>query len=710
MNPRDRNSALILVVDDDATQRLLARASLEKAGYAVEEADDGLAAVEATANLRPDMILMDVEMPHLDGFGACSTIRKMPDFTELPIVMMTGREDDQSIQTAYDSGATDFVSKPINWALLGHRVRYIMRVSRVGRGLRDSERTNRALIRSIPDSMLVVDRNGNLITHHRGTSGSHLIDERLSDRSSVFEALPQSLSDVWRENIVNVLETGDSWHSENKYKANGTTHHYETWMIPYTGENVLIITRDVSAYKRSDAKVRRLAFFDTLTGLPNRQSFLIQVAEEIRNAEQCEGRFSILYIDLDNFKRINDSLGHSVGDALLCGLSKRLEQCLRRDDYVARYGRTNSHLKVARLGGDEFTVLLRDLKDADDPTTVAERIQESLQDPINHMGQQFVITPSIGIATYPEDGRDIDSLVKNADTAMYHAKAAGRNRVSLFSGTMSVRSLERLDLEEALRRAINNGDLELHFQPKLEIATEQVKSVEALLRWTHPDRGPVSPAKFVPIAEESGLIVALGDWVLQRACDQLREWHDGPFGDLRIAINLSAKQFYQNDVDQQIMRALDARGVNKQRLELELTEGALMHDVDETISMLQRLNKAGFKIAVDDFGTGYSSLSYLKKFPIDALKIDRSFVQEIDCQGDDQSICRAIIALAHGLGMKVVAEGVETKEQLDYLRLLDCEEIQGYLFAKPMPALDLVSFLSKHRNNRVQPLTLAKPN
>lgn len=710
MNTPARALPLVLVVDDDSTQRLLARAALEQAGFTVQEAEDGLAAVEMAANERPDLILLDVEMPNLDGFGACSTIRKMPDFAETPIVMLTGREDDESVQSAYDSGATDFVSKPISWSLLAHRVRYIMRVSSVSKGLRVSERKHRALIRSIPDSILVVERDGSLLTHHRGTHGSHLIDERLSSQPSVFEALPETLVQIWRSKIQEVVDTGKAWLSENQYTADGTTHFYETRMMPYTADSVLIMLRDVSAHRRSDAKVRRLAFYDTLTGLPNRQSFLIQVAEEIRDAEQCDGKFSILYIDLDNFKRINDSLGHSVGDALLCSLSKRLEQCLRRDDYVARYGRSNSHMKVARLGGDEFTVLLRDLAGDDDPSTVAERIQESFQEPVNYMGQQFVITPSIGIATFPEDGRDIDALVKNADTAMYHAKSAGRNRISLFSGTMSVRSLERLDLEEALRRAVDNGELELHFQPKLELSTDQVRSVEALLRWTHPNRGPVSPAKFVPIAEEAGLIIPLGDWVLQTACSQLKEWQGGPLDDLRIAINLSAKQFYQNDVDQQIIRALETHGISQRRLELELTEGALMHDVDETTAMLKRLKAAGFNIAVDDFGTGYSSLSYLKKFPIDALKIDRSFVQEIDCHGDDQSICRAIIALAHGLGMRVVAEGVETREQLQYLRMLDCEEIQGYFFAKPMTAMELVPFLTRHRGKRVQSITLANPN
>jgi len=688
----------VLIADDDTTLRLLARAALEQGGFVVHEAADGNQAVKRAKEVRPDIILLDVEMPGMDGFTACAAIRKLPASVDTPIIMLTGREDDESIQTAYNSGATDFISKPISWSLLGHRVRYIMRASRVSRGLRESETKNRAFVRAIPDSMLVVDLDGALLTHHRGKDGSPFLDERLSGHRRVFDALPKSLADLWRHQVAEVIRSGAPQNSENRYTANGATHYYETRMVPFTSESVLIILRDVSDQKRADAKVRRLAFYDTLTGLPNRQSFLIQVAEAIRAAEEKDGKLGILYIDLDNFKRINDSLGHSVGDALLRALAKRLEACIRRDDLVAAAGHSNAPLQIARLGGDEFTVLLRDIEDIDEMTTVAERVMKAFAEPVHHLGQQFVITPSIGIATYPDDGRDIDSLVKNADTAMYHAKSAGRNRISLFSGTMSIRSLEHLDLEDSLRRAIDNGDLELHYQPKLEIATQRVTGVEALLRWTHPDRGPVSPAKFIPIAEESGLIFSLSDWVLQKACDQLKAWQGGPFDDLRIAINLSAQQFYKGGVDKQIIRAAKERSIAADRLDLELTEGTLMRDVEDTIRMLNRLRDEGFNIAVDDFGTGYSSLSYLKRFPIDALKIDRSFVMEIDSASDSDSICKAIIALAHGLGMKVIAEGVETEEQIQHLHFLDCEEIQGFFFARPMPVAELEAFLKKHRD------------
>ncbi len=707
MSDSKPGNPVILVVDDDMAMRLLACTSLQQAGFEAYEAADGQEAVDIATKLVPDVILLDLEMPVLDGFSACRELRKNEDLRDTPIIMLTGREDDESIETAYDCGANDFISKPINWSLLGHRVRYIIRASRMSRGLRVSETKNRAFAKAIPDSMLVVDKDGTLLTHHRGRDGSHLIDDRVEQSASVFDSLPKSLADLWQRHIHLVLETGETQQSENQYKSEGDVHYYETRMVPYTSDSVLIILRDVTQQKRADAKVRRLAFFDTLTGLPNRQSFLIQVSEAIRAAEESGTKLSILYIDLDNFKIINDSLGHSVGDALLRSISMRLEACVRRDDYLARYGRNNSSLQVARLGGDEFTVLLRDVESADEAATVAERIVQTLRQPLLHMGQQFVITPSVGIATYPDDGEDIESLVKNADTAMYNAKSMGRNCVSMFSGTMSVRSLERLDLEDSLRRAVDNGDLELNYQPKLSLVENRVSGVEALLRWTHPDRGPISPAKFIPIAEEAGLIIELSDWVLQAACDQLEAWQGTQLDNIPIAINLSAMQFFQDRVDKQIMQALIRRSLEVSKLELELTEGTLMRDVESTIMTMNRLKKAGFSIAVDDFGTGYSSLSYLKKFPIDALKVDRSFVSEIDGTSDSHSICKAIIALAHGLGMKVIAEGVETEEQLKHLRFLECEEIQGYFFAKPMDAESVTRFLEKQRSREVRRLPLA---
>lgn len=697
-------AARILVVDDDATLRLLTRAALEQAGFTVLEADNGEDAVSLAFEHDPDAILLDVEMPRLDGFAACARIRQHPNCVDTPIVMLTGRDDDESIQQAYDAGATDFVSKPINWSLLGQRVRYIVRASRVSRGLRDSESKNQAFVTAIPDSLLVVDGDGLLITHHRGAQGSALIDDRVQSGQLLFDRLPKSLADLWRQQIARVLDTREMEVSEHRARKDLDYHFYESRVVPFTDSSVLIMLRDVTEQKQVAAKVRRLAFYDTLTGLPNRQSFLIQLAEAIREAEDENERVGILYLDLDNFKLINDSLGHNVGDRLLQDIASRLKASVRRDDYVASAGRDSSKMQVSRLGGDEFTILLRNLSSNEEADAVASRMVQVLKEPLRLDGHQFVITPSVGMAVYPDDGRDLETLMKNADTALHHAKDSGRDRVTRFSGTMSVRSLERLELEDALRRSIRNGDLELHYQPKLNLRRNRVTSVEALVRWTHPERGPVSPDKFIPIAEESGMIAELSDWVLQTACQQLQAWQGTALSDVSVAINLSAKQFSLDNLHTHILQALRNSAVPFGHLELELTEGALMRDVDAAVEMLSFLKEAGFVISVDDFGTGYSSMAYLKRFPLDALKIDRSFVDGIETSEDSHSICKAIVVLGHSLGLQVVAEGVENEEQLRLLRDMDCDQIQGYLFARPAPAPETSRFILEHRRRFDTPL------
>ena len=703
-------SATVLVVDDDADLRAQARTALECAGFLVREAAGGREAVELAAEEKPDALILDMDLPDADGATTCLEIRRVPALVDMPIIALTHPADYESVHRAYEAGATDFISKPIDWPLMCYRVRYGLRAGLVSRGLRYSEIRNRTLIKAMPDSMLVVDQNGKPLHHHLGKDGSPLIERWLPKGGSIFDILPSVTADIWRCHITEVLDSKRTKSSETKFVIDGCTYYFETRMALYTQSSVLIILRDVSEQKRADAKVHRLAFYDSLTDLPNRQSFLIEISQAINQASEINGSVAILYIDLDNFKRINDSLGHSIGDELLKHIATRLVGCLRKADFVARFGKSNSNASVARLGGDEFMVLLPDVHSCEDATAIAERINQILSEPLEYNEQQFVITPSIGIAMYPDDGEDSDTLVKNADMAMYDAKSAGRNCVSSFSGTMSLRSLERLDLEDSLRQAVVNGDLELQYQPKLDLRTQRAYGVEALVRWTHPERGPISPAKFIPIAEEAGMILPLSDWVLQTAGDQLREWKNGPLDDVTIAINLSAKQFLHADIDGQIIRALSARGLETSRLELELTEGTLMRNVDNTIKAMARLRKAGFRIAVDDFGTGYSSLSYLKRFPIDALKIDRSFVAEVGsaAAGDDRSICRAIIALANGLNLRVIAEGVETAEQLQYLRSLGCDAIQGYFFARPMDAADVTEFLCNYRDESVEMLPRAE--
>jgi len=682
-----------LVVDDDLSQRMLESAALEKAGFTVRLAEDGEQAIAVLDKFRPHLILMDVDMPGIDGYEACRDVRSRRAFRDTPIIMVTGHEDSESIDMAYQSGATDFISKPINFSLLGHRVRYILRASQIGRGLRDSEARNRAFIKAIPDAIIVIDREGRAVEQAGAFTNAPIKKDEI----------PKRLTAKWRRQVEEVLSSGRAQHSEFSRGDGDERSFYEARMVPFTDDRALMIVRDISAQKRANAKVYRLAFYDTLTGLPNRQSFMASLSEAVADCEENSGWFSVLYLDLDNFKRINDSLGHTIGDELLKTVSKRIEKCVRADDFVARYGRSQSNLQLARLGGDEFTILLRDLNGHDDVDRIAARITKAVCEPVVYDGREYVITPSIGIASYPDDGTDIDSLMSNADMAMYHAKDSGKNAVRAFSGTMSVRSLEYLDLEHSLRSAINNDELALHYQPKMSLTTGKVTGFEALLRWDHPERGPVSPAKFVPIAEEAGLILDLSDWVLHAACRQLTEWSNGLLKGFPIAVNLSSKQFSHSDVYQVVMKTLREHSVSPSLLELELTESELMRDADRTVGTLRKLKEAGLAISVDDFGTGYSSLSYLKKFPIDALKIDRSFVMELDDDGDNISICGAIVALAHSLNLRVIAEGVETAEQQHLLGFLQCDEMQGFHFAKPEDAGTTSRFVADYMARDTSP-------
>ncbi|MEM9208755.1 MAG: diguanylate cyclase, partial [Pseudomonadota bacterium] len=557
MTTVETRAGSVLIVDADPATRSHAKIALEQGGLTVADAGNRSEGIRLAIKLRPDLILLDAGLPELNGFETCRHIRRTAALADTPVIMLTSYEDDDLIELAYDSGATDFVRKPIRWPLLAHRVRYVLRGIRESRVLAESKNKNRAFINAIPDFMIVVDRDGSICSYQRGKDGNAVFDRQLRVGRSVLDCLPPEFAASWSASIRHVLDKRVIQQFESSVPQGNSTAYFDVRMVPFTTEQILVILRDVSVQKKADAKVRRLAFFDSLTGLPNRQSFLIQLADIIRQCKNTDRQFSILYVDLDNFKRVNETLGHTVGDALLKATATRIEGCVRKQDHVSRLDPIRPEMHVARLGGDEFTLLLRDVQSSEDAEAVAARIAEALRKPLEHAGQEFVITPSIGIATYPEDGEDIDTLVANANMAMTHSKESGRDRFTQFSGTMSVRSLERLDLEDSLRRAIRENALKLHYQPKLCLKTQRITGAEALLRWTHPERGAVPPAKFIPIAEESGLINDIGDWVLNAACDQLVAWQKSEsLRGKRLAINLSGKQFIASNIDKRIVEAV----------------------------------------------------------------------------------------------------------------------------------------------------------
>ena len=441
------------------------------------------------------------------------------------------------------------------------------------------------------------------------------------------------------------------------------------------------VGRNVTGIMLAERKVFELAHFDSLTGLPNRNMFLGELTRTIARASRHFDEFALCFIDLDRFKTINDALGHGAGDELLKAMAERLQSSLRANDMVAR------------LGGDEFVVLLEGRASAADLAAIAHKLLVTIGEPLAILGCTFLVTGSIGIAQYPADGRDAATLLKYADAAMYLAKSKGKNNIQFYSAELADMAAKQFDVESALRLALTRNELLLHYQPKVGMSGAGILGVEALARWMHPSRGMVPPAEFIPVAEERGLIIPLGRWVIREVCRQNRDWRRAGLVAPRVAVNLSAWQFTDKDLVSDIGDAMAQYGVGSEEFEVELTESVLMTDPERANSVLQRLHRMGVKIAIDDFGTGYSSLSYLKRFPADALKIDRSFICGLPGDADDRAITQAVIAMAHALGLKVVAEGVETEEQLGLLRALGCDEAQGYLFGKPMAAAQIATRL-----------------
>jgi diguanylate cyclase (GGDEF)-like protein len=447
--------------------------------------------------------------------------------------------------------------------------------------------------------------------------------------------------------------------------------------------------------KEADDRVRFLAYHDNLTGLPNRVMFRDYLTRALSQAERAEQKLGILFLDIDGFKRINDTLGHQTGDLLLKEVAKRLTSRLREEDMVAHGDdSTKPEGLLARLGGDEFIVLLTGIHDLHGPGSVARRFIKSLGETITLNGQDCHIGASIGISIYPDDGSDAGELIKNADIAMYHAKSLGKNAYQYFQSSMNAAVLERAALEAKLRKAITDDQLSLHYQPQIDPLSLRVVGLEALLRWTDPDAGPISPGAFIPLAEETGLILPIGEWVIDEACRQARQWDGRGLPSVPISVNVSGVQFERQDVAEIVRQAVLRHHLPPGRLEVEITESAIMRHPDRAVAALKTMREHGVGIALDDFGTGYSSLSYLRRFPIDTLKIDRSFIMEIDQNEEDAEIVAAIVAMAHTLGLRVIVEGVESEAQLEVIVAKHCDVVQGFVFSRALPAAEIPMLLS----------------
>jgi len=685
----ESKAPLALIVDDDTSQLLIMEEVLLQAGFRVSTACTGPEGFEKFRSEFPDIVLLDVEMPGMNGFEVCRAMRALEQDWQVPILMVTGHDDDESVQLAYDLGATDFITKPISWPVLPHRLQYVLRAHNASNDLR-------GLIQALPDLIFAVNADGEF----QETVSSGEAD--LSQKARTLVAASQvSFYPCEGDNdalacIRRAIELGKPQVYEHTLEEFGVD--LETRFVARDDQSVLAIIRDITERKKSEARIQRLAYFDELTSLPNRQLIGELLEKSIDQAGSNRDKFAILFIDLDRFKRINDSLGHTVGDELLKGVAARLLQCTRSTDRCGRSDTPGAAVtELARFGGDEFILKVGDVESEAEVSSIASRVIEALSSPFECLGHSFSVTPSIGIAMFPSDGSSSEDLIMNADAAMYRAKAAGRNNYKFYSETMRTRSLHRLDLENEISAAIEQGQFELHYQPKVDIDSWSVVGVEALLRWTHPERGNISPGMFIPIAEETGLIVPIDRWVIRESCRQIRRWSESLDTVPSVSVNLSAQHFHSESMATDVLTIIREEGIAASQLELEITESVLLHDIDRTVGTLHQLKKSGIRVSVDDFGTGYSSLSYLKRLPIDTLKIDRSFVKNLHHDEDDAAICAAILAMARRLNLSVVAEGVELQEQLDFLRRNGCDLIQGYLFSPAVPPDEINALLPRLR-------------
>jgi len=695
---------LVMLVDDEDQIRCTVRATLEQAGFSVAEIESGAQAVARFEEIGPDIILLDVAMPDMDGFSVCQEIRTTENGAIVPILMLTGREDSDSINRAYEVGATDFILKPVHLKVLGHHVRYVLRASDA---LNQLKRSREALQASeeryalaemgsndglwdwnfSEEKIFISPRWKSMLGYEEGEIGTHPDEWFSRVHPNDFKQLQQ--------NITACFE-GTASHLQSEYRMMHKDKSVR-WVLT---RGIVVFDKNNKAYrmagsqsditqrKQYEDQLRHDAFHDALTRLPNRSLLLERLTHAFkvhkRHSEFC---YAILFLDIDRFKMINDSLGHNLGDEVLRLVASRLSSSLRSLDTVAYFGDT-----LARLGGDEFVILLEGLKNTHDAEIVAERIQRVMEKSVTVESHEIVVSVSMGIAFSSVDYKEPEDILRDADTALYRAKALGRARYQVFDASMHEKAMMLMQLESDLRRALARNEFYLHYQPIVSLKTGRVEGVEALIRWAHPSQGTLHPAIFIPLAEETGLIVPIGEWVLRAACRQNMLWaREGV--ELRVAVNISACQLHQKDFVDVVAAILQETGMPASRLELEITESMIIEDREGVASKLLKLSQIGVHISLDDFGTGYSSLGHLQQFPINKLKIDRSFIDKMSSDKETCQIVQTIILLSQKIGIQVVAEGIETIEQQNLLKELNCDHGQGFIFARPKDEKEILTCL-----------------
>ncbi|RRS02683.1 EAL domain-containing protein [Aquabacterium soli] len=698
----------VLLVDDDEVNLLLTSIALRERGFSIVEASSGEDALQRISDWLPDVVVLDAVMPGLDGFQTCVELRNMPGYESIPVLMLTGLDDEASITRAYEVGATDFFVKCNQWSLLAGRLRYLLRASRTRHELeRSKAKLARAQDLARMGSFDWRREGGGLAFSLEGLRVFGMGPNDHPGLRQIVRMMPREDQPAFRRILRDVIDHGTVLcndiqvtlqdgrlrvlHVEAEPEFNELAN-----LIGYTG-----IVQDVTDRRMAEDKIKHLANFDTLTGLPNRRQIFWRSERAIEHAKRNNHRVALLQIGLDRFKVINENLGHHAGDELLIEVSRRLRNCVRHSEQVMEGGldlhghRGHRTLEaVGRLGADEFVVLLPEVIDEGEAMLTAHRVLDSLREPMMAGGQECFITASVGVSCFPGHGLTVADLLRHADVAMDLAKSHGRNSSMLYDPQVASKGRVRLDLDTALHKALERNELVLYYQPKIDVRTSQMVGAEALMRWMR-DGKLIPPGDFIPLAEATGLINEMSLWAITEAARQAKQWQQKFGFDSSIAVNLPSRLFERPDLVDTIEQILKAEGVAPRAIELEITETGLMKDLQGVVPSLHKLNQLGIEISIDDFGTGYSSLAYLTSLPISELKIDRSFVRDLGTTPQSSAVVSAIIALARALGLRVIAEGVEQVSQMEVLYNLGCQICQGFLFARPMPPQDIDDWLQQ---------------
>ncbi|HEY9052216.1 MAG TPA: EAL domain-containing protein [Gammaproteobacteria bacterium] len=696
----------ILIVDDEKLHLHSLKELLSHHGHKVDLANSGVEAIERLKTNTVGLLLLDLNMQGISGAEVMEYIRD--NHINTTVIVVSGESSFEAVENALKHGAYDYIRKPyaidnllnsVNNALKKRQLEFENFAMHTK--LQESEKLHRYIVNKSPDIVYMLDSEG------RFTFVNKRIETLLGYNRN--EILGKHYTDlVHEDDHEKARYTFNERRAHNRGSVNmelrlkckncESSKYFNTRLLPieinavgvYNSKSEIQnkkfigtygIARDISDRIEAEEIIRFQAYHDMLTRLPNRALLKDRLHQAISQAKRKNTKLAVLFLDLDRFKVVNDTLGHMIGDQLLQAVSMRLRKCVREGD------------TLGRIGGDEFTLLLPEIKSSADSEHVAQKIIAALKDPFQINDHEFFVSASIGIAHFPEDGSTMETLIKHADIAMYHVKGNGKDGYKFYANNMNEVYSRHMSLENDIRRALQNQQFQIYYQPQFNIETNEIFAMEALIRWNHPLQGIISPTEFISIAEETGLIQPIGEWVLRQACEDLKLWRQAGLMDVRIAINLSACQLEQDNIVTDIINMLKRNNLPGDRFEIEITENVLMKDIDNCIIKLSQLSDYGIKVAIDDFGTGYSSLSYLKKLPIDTIKIDRSFIHDMHNSDEDSSIIRAIIAMAKGLNLNIISEGVETEAQLEQLRIWRCKNVQGFLFGRPIADTDAIELL-----------------